>query len=42
VQVFKGASAVLFGVGAAGSLGGIINYLPKRPTLRRVLRAFSV
>ena len=32
VQVFKGASAVLFGVGAAGSLGGIINYLPKRPT----------
>ena len=32
VQVFKGASAVLFGAGAAGSLGGIINYLPKRPT----------
>jgi iron complex outermembrane receptor protein len=32
VQVFKGASALLFGVGAAGSLGGIINYLPKRPT----------
>lgn len=32
VQVFKGASAFLFGAGAAGSLGGIINYLPKRPT----------
>ncbi len=32
VQVFKGASAVLFGAGAAGSLGGIVNYLPKRPT----------
>ena len=32
VQVLKGASAFLFGAGAAGSLGGTINYLPKRPT----------
>ena len=31
VQVLKGASAFLFGVGSAGSLGGILNYVPKRP-----------
>ena len=39
VEVLKGASAFLHGVGAAGSLGGMVNYLPKRPTdqpLRRL------
>lgn len=32
VEVLKGASAVLYGTGAAGSLGGVVNYIPKRPT----------
>jgi iron complex outermembrane recepter protein len=32
VEVLKGASAFLHGIGAAGSLGGVINYIPKRPT----------
>lgn len=32
VDVFKGASAFLHGLGAATSLGGVLNYVPKRPT----------
>jgi iron complex outermembrane recepter protein len=32
VEVLKGAAAVLYGVGSASSLGGSINYIPKRPT----------
>lgn len=31
VEVLKGASAFLNGVGTASSLGGTLNYLPKRP-----------
>lgn len=31
IDVLKGASAFLSGIGSAGSLGGIVNYLPKRP-----------
>lgn len=31
IDVLKGATAFLSGSGSAGSLGGVINYLPKRP-----------
>lgn len=32
IDVLKGASAFLYGLGASTSLGGTLNYLPKRPT----------
>ena len=38
VEVLKGASAFLYGIGAAGSLGGIVNYIPKRPDEERLRR----
>lgn len=31
VDVLKGASAFLYGMGNATSLGGVLNYIPKRP-----------
>jgi iron complex outermembrane recepter protein len=32
VEVLKGVSGFLYGMGNATSLGGVLNYLPKRPT----------
>ncbi|QJR10684.1 Ferric-anguibactin receptor FatA [Usitatibacter rugosus] len=36
VDVLKGASAFLYGLGSTGSLGGAINYVPKAPPERPV------
>ena len=44
VEVMKGASGFLSGAGAAGSLGGTINYVPKRPVdepVREVSAGFA-
>ncbi|MET0349128.1 MAG: TonB-dependent siderophore receptor [Rhizobacter sp.] len=44
VEVMKGASGFLSGVGASGSLGGVVNYVPKRPVdepVREVSAGFA-